>query len=66
MNRQLVRETLQKQIQNMSNELQELRLSSHVLSGQKSWKVSSQLTEKRERELRQSVEECQRILKYTF
>jgi AAA+ ATPase superfamily predicted ATPase len=66
MNRQAAKDALQKQIQNIRSELSQISLTHHTLSGLKQWRVTSSNTEKREKELKTSIEEYQRILQYAF
>lgn len=66
MKRPSTRENIQQQMQLMSYELSKLQSSQHVLNGQKSWHVFDRKKETLEKQLRESIEEYQRILCYSF
>ena len=60
------RENIQQQMQSVVSELSKLQSSNHILSGQKVWKVFDQKREYLEKELKDTLEEYQRILRFSF
>lgn len=60
------RENIQQQMKLVTLELSKLQSSKHVLTGQKAWHVFDRKRETLEKELRDTIEEYQRILCYSF
>ncbi|NDD58907.1 MAG: hypothetical protein EBZ47_06625, partial [Chlamydiae bacterium] len=66
MSRYSYKETIQKQMQHLSNQLFSLQSSEHILKGHKKWNVFDRKKEALEKELKDSLEEYQRILHFTY
>ncbi len=66
MKRHSSKENIQQQIQLVSSELSKLQSSQHILNGQKTWQVFDRKRENLEKQLRDTIEEYQRILCYSF
>ena len=60
------KENIQNQMQQISTQLVKLRSSKHVLNGYKAWNVFDVKQEALQRELEESMKECQRILQLTL
>ena len=60
------KENIQNQMQQISTQLIKLRSSKHVLNGYKAWNVFDVKQEALQRELEESMKECQRILQLTL
>ena len=53
-------------MQHLSNQLFSLQSSEHILKGHKKWNVFDRKKEALEKELKDSLEEYQRILHFTY
>jgi hypothetical protein len=60
------KENIQNQMEQISTQLVKLRSSKHVLNGYKAWNVFDVKQEALQRELEESMKECQRILQLTL
>ncbi|MCX6988892.1 MAG: hypothetical protein NTZ52_05255 [Chlamydiae bacterium] len=60
------KENIQTQMQQVSHQLLQLQSSKHILTGYKAWNVFDHKKEALKRELQDSIEEYQRILKHRF
>ena len=59
-------ENIQNQMQQVSYQLLQLQSSKHILNGYKAWHIFDRKKEALEKELKDSIEEYQRILQHSF